>query len=331
MTRTSLPPMPETDDIAAVADLLRRSARATIAVHENPDLDAVGAAVGLVEIVRQCGGGATLRVRPGTVLPPADWFLDAGDVAEGPPPPGDVLYVVDSGSMERTALDLDGWTGTIVNIDHHPDNRSFGDLDLVRPQASSAAEIVYQLAVTLDITPSVRTATALYTGILFDTGHFRHPSTRAGTLRAAAALVEAGADPTAIYSAVFEDRSLADLRLWGRAVLSAVPVAGGRALVAVLTADDIAACDGSDRTSGIVEILRGARGVEVAALVRAEIGRPGTRVSLRSTGFDVSALARSRGGGGHRQAAGFSSDMAPEEVAAWLSSELDACLSTASC
>jgi len=323
--------MPDAAGIEAVAQMVRTGVRAAVAVHEDPDLDAVGAAAGLIDLLELAGGHGVLRVRRGTELPRCDWFLDIATVREGPPAAGETLFVVDSGSLERTALDLEDWVGTIVNIDHHPDNDRFGDVQLVWPAASSAAEIVCRVAETLDLVPTPRGATALYTGILFDTGHFRHASTGATTLRAAATMVEAGARPDAVYREVYEDRTLADLRLWARAVANAVPLAAGRALVSVLTERDIADCGGSDRAAGVVETLRSAAGVEVAALVRAEPRRSLTKVSLRSVGFDVGALARTRGGGGHRMAAGFTTDQTPEEVAAWLSTELDVCLSTASC
>jgi phosphoesterase RecJ-like protein len=313
------------DDLSAVCDALRRSVTATVAIHENPDLDAVGAAAGVLDLLEQLGGRGILRVRPGTRLPRHDWFLGAKAVTEGPPE-GDTLIVLDSGSMARTALDLDGWSGTVVNVDHHPDNQRFGHVNLVRPDASSASEIVSAVAAALGLTPSAGAATALYTGIAFDTGQFRHASTSAATFRAAADMVEAGAEPAAVYRLVYEDRTLADLRLWARAIAAASPAAEGRALIATLTRADFEACGESDGTEGVVDSLRSIRGVAVAALVREQPDGPRTRVSMRSEGFDVGALARRRGGGGHRQAAGFSSDESAEEVAAWLSTELDGLL-----
>jgi phosphoesterase RecJ-like protein len=309
------------DDLTAVCDALRAAVTATIAVHENPDLDAVGAAAGVLDVLGQLGGRGVVRVRPGTRLPRHDWFLSAEAVAEGPPA-GDTLIVVDSGSMARTALDLDGWSGTVVNIDHHPDNQRFGHVNLVRADASSTSEIVCGVASALGLTPSAASATALYTGIAFDSGQFRHASTTAATLRAAADLVEAGARPAPIFRAVYEDRTLADLRLWARAVAAARPAAAGRALIAVLDRADFEACGESDGTEGVVDSLRSVRGVAVAALVREQPEGPRTRVSMRSDGFDVGELARRRGGGGHRQAAGFACDEPAEEVAAWLSTEL---------
>jgi bifunctional oligoribonuclease and PAP phosphatase NrnA len=101
--------------------------------------------------------------------------------------------------------------------------------------------------------------------------------------------------------------------------------------VATLVRDDYAACGaGEEETEGIVESLRAVDGVEAAALVKEQSNGTRVRISLRSSTLDVSAIAALRGGGGHRLAAGFSSDDSPEEVSAWLSSELARRLSTAS-
>lgn len=317
-----------TDGMAAVAGAMRAAKRAAIAVHENPDLDAVGAAAGMLDLLAQLGVPAALHVDPGVRLPEHEWFVPAVTVKTGPPPAGATLFVVDSGSLPRTALTLGAWSGTIVNIDHHPDNTAFGDVNLVLPGLSSASEIVCGLAAELALVPTPAAATGLYTGIAFDTGQFRHASTGPGTFRAAAAMVEAGADPAAVYQAVFEGRTLIDLRVWAQAIVSARAVAGGRALLATLTLADY---DGDgDHAEGVVEALRSARGVEVAALIREQREGARVRVSMRSREADVGALARRRGGGGHQRAAGFSSDESPEEVARWLSTAFDELLQTAS-
>jgi phosphoesterase RecJ-like protein len=101
--------------------------------------------------------------------------------------------------------------------------------------------------------------------------------------------------------------------------------------VATLVLGDYAACGaGEEETEGIVESLRAVEGVEAAAVVKEQSSGARVRASLRSNALDVSAIAALRGGGGHRLAAGFSSDEGPEEVRAWLSSELARRLSTAS-
>jgi phosphoesterase RecJ-like protein len=319
------------EELRAVCRRLRAERSAAVAVHENPDLDALGSAVGLIDLLSQLGGTAALHVSAAEHLPRASFAPPAAAVVNGPPADDATLYAVDTGSLPRLALSLDGWHGDIVNIDHHQDNTRFGALNLVMPQASSVSEIVCLLADELGLRPSPVAAAALYAGISFDSGHFRHASTGATTFRCAARLVEDGADPTAVYTELYERRTLADARLGAVAMLHARVVAGGRALVSTLTvADFVASGAADDAGEGLAEALRALRGVQVAAIVKEQGGAHRTRVSLRSSGWDVSALAAERGGGGHRQAAGFSSDDAPEEVAEWLSSVLDERLSTAS-
>ena len=134
-----------------------------------------------------------------------------------------------------------------------------------------------------------------------------------------------------MYRELYERRSLAALRLWARAVANTTTVADGRALVSLLTvADYEAAGAGEDETEAIVDTLRSVDGVEVAVLVKEQTNGTRVRVSLRSQGWDVSALAAERGGGGHQRAAGFSADDDPREVVKWLSSELGVRLQTAS-
>ena len=310
-------------ELRAVCDRLRTERSVAVAVHENPDLDALGSAVGLIDLLRQLGAAAALHVNADQRLPQASFAPPAAAVVNGPPASGSTLYAVDTGSLPRLALSLDGWRGDIVNIDHHHGNTRFGSLNLVMPQASSVSEVVCLLAAELGLRPSSAAATALYAGISFDTGHFRHASTGATTFRCVARLVEDGADPTAVYAELYERRTLADARLWARAMLNARAVADGHAMVSVLTRADYAACGVAyDAGEGLVEELRSLCGVQVAALVKEQDGAHRTRVSLRSNGWDVSALAAERGGGGHRQAAGLSSDDAPEEVAEWLISVL---------
>jgi phosphoesterase RecJ-like protein len=310
---------------------MRTETTVALAVHEKPDADALGAAAGMADLFGRLGVEARLHVAAGEHLPLERLLLAGVEVVHDVPPAGTPLYVLDCGSLARVALPLDEWSGFVVTIDHHHDNVDFGDLRLVRGAASSTSELVCDVARGLGLTPSPSAATALYAGISFDTGHFRHDSTSADTFRTAAWLADAGVAVTLVYTELYERRSAAALQLWARAVQGAVPVAGGRAFVATLRGEDHAASGaGEHETEGIVESLRGIDGVEVAALVKEQAGAPRVRVSLRSSSLDVSAVAALKGGGGHRLAAGFSSDDTPEEVTAWLSSELARRLSTAS-
>ena len=319
-------------DVSAVCRRMRAERTVALAVHEKPDLDALGAAAGLLDVFTQLGVEAHLYVSADELLPLEHELLPAGSVIRGAPPSRRPLYALDCGSLARLALPVETWDGPVVNIDHHHDNTRFGDLDLVRGSASSTSELVCDLARALGLRPAADAAAALYAGISFDTGHFRHGSTSAATFEKAAWLVGLGVDPTGMFALLYEQRTLGALRLWARAVGGALAVADGRGLIAVLTRADYASAGaGEEETEGIVDSLRGVGGVEVAALVKEQSAVPGVRVSLRANAVDVSAIAALQGGGGHRLAAGFSSDDDPEEVTAWLSSELAKRLSTASC
>jgi len=319
-----------THELDAVCAAMRSTSQAALAVHESPDGDAVGAAAGMLDLFEQLGVAAALHVDAGVALPLADEFLPPEGVVIGPPPDAATLYALDCGSAARLAVTLPATARVAVNIDHHHDNTRFAELNVVDGRASSTSELVCAIAERLGLRFSPRAAGALYAGISFDTGHFQHDSTSAATFACCARLVTDGADPNRIYRLLYETRSLASLRLWARAIERVRPAAGGRALLAQLHADDFVATGASDdETEGIVDALRSVPGVEVAALARPR-GDGRVRVSLRSDGFDVSAVAGLQGGGGHRQAAGFTASGTIEEVTQWLSTVLDERLSTAS-
>jgi len=319
-------------DLAAVCRRMEGERGVALAVHERPDTDALGAAAGLLDLCAQLGVEARLYVDEDEFLPLEELLFSPGTVTRGLPPARCPLYALDSGSLERLALPLKSWDGIVVNIDHHHDNTRFGDVVLVRGEASSTSELVCDIARALELRPSRQAAEALFAGISFDTGHFRHDSTSAGTFETAAWLAGLGVGVTRVFSMLYEHGSLEALRLRARAIAGARVVAGGRALVATLQRADYAAVGaGEEETEGIVDSLRSVGGVEIAALVKEQGRGPRVRVSLRSSSCDVSEIAALRGGGGHRLAAGFSSDGGPEEVTAWLSSELEKRLLTASC
>lgn len=316
-------------DLDALCRRMRGERRVALAVHEKPDLDALGAAAGMLDLFGRLGADAALWVSDDERLQLADVFLPPESVRRGAPPADAALYALDSGNPDRLALP--SWGEVAVNVDHHHDNPRYGELAYVRGRASSTSELVCDVYRALELEPTPSAAAALYAGISFDTGHFHHDSTSASTFRTAAWLVEHGAEVTALYALLYERRSEASLRLWARAVAGARSAAAGKALLAVVTLADHAATGADpEETEGIVESLRGVAGVEAAALAKEQADGARTRVSLRSETIDVSAIAALRGGGGHRLAAGFSSDDSPEEVIAWLSSELERRLSTAS-
>jgi phosphoesterase RecJ-like protein len=208
----------------------------------------------------------------------------------------------------------------VLNVDHHHDNSRFGNVNLVVADASSTGEIVRDLTAELgvDLTPEI--AEALYIALVTDTGRFQYANTTPKALRLAAELVEAGADVHRVFQSVYESVQLAKLKLLARALERAQVYEGGGIVVSYLLKTDFAEVGAAEPYSeGIIDFLRAVEGAEMAALIREPPapGRPARRVSLRSSSdeLDVSAIARASGdGGGHRQAAGFSSEQEIDEI-----------------
>ncbi len=201
----------------------------------------------------------------------------------------------------------------VVNIDHHHDNSRFGDVDLVVAGASSTGEILGDVFDATRRHDHADIAEALYTAIVTDTGRFQYANTTPKALRLAADLVEAGADSHKVFQVVYESVQFAKLKLLARALERAQVQDGGRVVVSHLVRKDFSDVGAAEPYSeGIIDYLRAVEGAELAVLIREQ--PPGAahacKVSLRSSvdEVDVSAIARKSGGGGHRQAAGFSSD-----------------------
>ena len=169
----------------------------------------------------------------------------------------------------------------------------------------------------VELTPEI--AEALYIALVTDTGRFQYTNTTPKALRLAAELVEAGADVHRVFQGVYESVQFAKLKLLARALERAKIFEGGRIVVSYLLRTDFAEVGAAEPYSeGIIDFLRAVEGADMAVLIREpprEDG-PSRRVSLRASidELDVSAIARKSGGGGHRQAAGFSSEESIEEI-----------------
>ena len=190
------------------------------------------------------------------------------------------------------------------------------------PRESCCATSSRELGI--ELTPEL--AEPLYTALVTDTGRFQYANTTPKALRLAAELVEAGADVHKVFQDVYENVQFAKLKLLARALERAQVYEGGRLVVSYLLRDDFAEVGAVEPYSeGIIDFLRAVEGADMAAMIREPPrgGTPARRVSLRASHdeIDVSAIARASGGGGHRQAAGFSSDASIEEITNFLRRE----------
>jgi phosphoesterase RecJ-like protein len=238
------------------------------------------------------------------------------------------IVFLDCGNFDRNAVEVGD--APILNLDHHHDNTQFGTINHVVPEASCTAEIVWDLLRALDVPLTSQIAEALYVGLVTDTGRFMYENTGPAAHVMAADLIEAGVDVHDIYRRLYEGVPEPKLALLTRALGRMQRFDGGRLTFARLTREDFLETGAEESyTEGIIDHLRAVQGTKVAALARELTGddRGGaSKVSLRATdgAVDVSRVARVQSGGGHRQAAGFATEMAPDELVAFLRREVSA-------
>jgi bifunctional oligoribonuclease and PAP phosphatase NrnA len=313
-----------TSDREAVVAALRDNERFVVTSHDNPDGDALGSLLATHLALGALGKDSVMVLGGPSLLPDEYRFLELERRGLLCAPPADtearVLVAVDCAQESRVvATELFDRATLTVNVDHHHDNTRFGDVDLVVDEASSTAEVLADLFDDLGIALTPEIAEAMYTAIVTDTGRFQYSNTTPKALRLAARLVEAGADVTKVFVEVYESTPFPKLKLLARALEHATELADGRIVISELRREDFDAAGAEEPYSeGIIDHLRAVDGAELVALVRelppgASQRRKG---SLRShpDGVDVSAIARSFGGGGHKRAAGFSTDLAMDEI-----------------
>jgi phosphoesterase RecJ-like protein len=312
----------QTSDLQTVVDVLRSQERFVVVAHENPDGDALGSLLGAALGLRALGKDVVMYLSDRGPTPPEYRFLDLSEVQRDLPADIEerVLLAVDCANARRIAEGTQAVDRArfVIDVDHHHDNSRFGDVNLVVPEASSTAEVIRDILRELDVDLTPRIAEALYVGLVTDTGRFQYTNTTPKALRLAAELVEAGADVHEIFQHVYETVQFAKLKLLARALERAASFEGGALVVSYLLREDFAEAGAEEPYSeGIIDDLRAVEGSEMVALIR-EPPREGPthRISLRSSHdeIDVSAIARKRGGGGHPQAAGFSSEEPVERI-----------------
>ena len=312
-----------TTDLQAVAETLREHDRFLVVTHENPDGDALGSLRAMTLALRQLGKDAEMLLCGSGAVPREYAFMQLdGLLRELPADAAQrVLVAVDCAKADRIGPDIGlvERAPLVVDIDHHHDNTRFGSVNLIVADASSTGEVLRDVFAELDVEVTPEIAESLYIALVTDTGRFQYSNTTAKSLRLAAELVEAGADVHAVFQQVYESVEFAKLKLLARALDRARVLEGGRIVVSHLLRTDFGEVGAVEPYSeGIIDYLRAVEGSELAVLIR-EPPRddgPVRRISLRASidELDVSAIARLFDGGGHRQAAGFSSEKSIDEI-----------------
>lgn len=289
-----------------------------IGTHLNPDGDALGSALGLaqyleaigktVEVVCHHSAPRNLRFLPTvdrvTQVPSRDTF--------------DLGIIVDLDSFERlgTTAPYFQELSRLIVIDHHVPHEAPGDLRIIEIGSAATALIITDMLTAMDAEITADMATCLYTGISTDTGSFRFRNTSPNALAAAALLLEKGANLEQVSEEIFQNKQLSSARLLGHALETMKLDVDNRLAWSCLSFRDFEWAKATDEdTEGFVNELLSIESVQIAAVLRE--AKPGKiRCSLRSRrGFDVAAVAREFGGGGHMNAAGcnFEGDLADAE------------------
>ena len=318
-------------ELDGVADAIRSHERFLVTTHENPDGDALGSLLAVKLALDALGKDVVMYLSGETPLPREYSWMPLGNLRRSLPDDAAdrVLLALDCANESRLGPDPEVLASAplVVNVDHHHDNSRFGAINAVVADASSTGEIVRDLLAHLDVELTPDMAEALYIALVTDTGRFQYTNTTPKALRLAAELVEAGADVHKVFQGVYESVQFAKLKLLARALERAQVYEGGRLVISYLLRGDFAEVGAAEPYSeGIIDYLRAVEGADMAALIR-EPPRgdaPARRVSLRASAdeLDVSKIARASGeGGGHRQAAGFSSGESIEEITEFIRRE----------
>ncbi|MGI8913645.1 MAG: DHH family phosphoesterase [Chloroflexota bacterium] len=297
--------------LSEAAAAIRSASSILLSSHINPDGDAIGSILGTA-LTLAGAGKRVVAINPDPVpwtfqqLPQAALVQTWSDLpAFGKP---DLWLALDSADVERLGVPpsvqplLDGVP--VVQFDHHATNMRYGDVNIVDVSATACCQQMTQFLIAEGYTLSADAAACLLCGLVTDSGSFRFTSVTAGTFQAAAALTEAGARPGAIGH-LLSVRRFASIKLWGLVLNTLEQQHDGRIVVAQVTRlmfDQVGMNE--EGTEGLVEMIRGVEGVDVAILFREE-ATGDIKVSFRTTEtVDATILAVANGGGGHARAAG---------------------------
>jgi phosphoesterase RecJ-like protein len=326
----AVPPDAETTAaLEGIVEALRGGERFLLTTHEGPDGDALGSMLAMHEILVQLGKDSVMFLAEKEFPLPIEYrFLALQEVFHEPPADlaDRTVVFLDCGNINRMPVEWLREGMRILNIDHHHDNTRFGEINLVDVAASCTAEIVFEISHRLGAATTPTVAQALYVGLITDTGMFMYENTDARTHRVAAELIDAGVDVNGIFRRLYERVPEEKLRLIARALGKIDRQLEGALSTTYISAEDYAATGADEMlTEGIIDFIRAIEGTSVAAVVRdkPDSQREARKVSLRSTdgSVDVSRIAGKMGGGGHKRAAGFSTDMPYAELLEFLRDE----------
>ncbi|WP_455809975.1 DHH family phosphoesterase [Clostridium butyricum] len=298
--------------LSKIKDEILKAKRIGLSFHTSPDGDAIGSTLSLLNALRYIGKDAYVISRD--VIPDNFSCLSFSEEIDGettnPDKNTDLVIILDCGNVERISADLSDYKGMIIDLDHHVSNENYGHINFVDSKAAATCELSYLLIKELGVdfkeknSETIAIGSAVYTGLVTDTGSFRHSNVTKRTHTIAAELIDAGIENSKIHSSLFDNKPFEKVKLMG-AVLSNIELALDNKVAilsipkGMLESFNLPNAD----TSDIISIGLGIKGVEVSMMLK-EV-EEGTKSSLRSKNdVDVRKVAEVFGGGGHVKAAG---------------------------
>jgi len=288
--------------------------------HVQPDGDAVSSTLAVGWLL-SCLGKKYTMINEGPIPTRMEYLWHSSEIinmstAESLDTYSNVICV-DCADFQRVGMTQRYFAkdALIVNIDHHPTNNGYGSVTLIKPDAAATAEILFDLLKTFEVEWNLDIATAIYTGLLTDTGGFRYSNTSSKVMSAVSELLGLGVNGPELAETLLEEMTLPQVKVLNRALNTLELSSEGDIAWVYVTPQDMIDCSAANEDlEGIVNYPRNIRGVEVGILFKV-IHDNAVKVSLRSAGkVDVAALAQIFGGGGHTRAAGARIEAALEQV-----------------
>ncbi|MBI3231554.1 MAG: bifunctional oligoribonuclease/PAP phosphatase NrnA [Candidatus Doudnabacteria bacterium] len=291
-------------------NLIDQSQRILLTMHERMDGDDGGSVLALAKHLESKGKNVTCAIRQGVpqalrFLPGSHKILD--DITHEK---FDLIIACGCSNRKRCGSEKIMSLGApLINIDHHPDNENFGKINIVDPNKSSVAELVYDMFQHHKWPIDKDIATCLLTGIVTDTGSFMHSNTQNSTLMAAGELLKKGARLQSILENTYKNKTPKTLKAWGQALSNLHYDQNRKIIYSVIDQQDLASLGALPKNAfeGLAETLNTYPEAKFAMFLKqdGEVIKGSLRTnSLKNS--DVSVLAKIFGGGGHRMAAGFS-------------------------
>ncbi len=294
---------------------LLQAKRTIIVPHQNPDGDAMGSAAALLEFMEQ--NNRVAEIFCVTPLPEKFAFVPHSHRLQNIESAildhnVDTVVVLDSGDLRYAGIDrlMHNHRATIINIDHHPTNENYGHYNLVILTASSTTEVLYRFFKIMHTPINNRLATALLTGLTTDTDNFTNGATKSDTLQIASELIHAGGNLNLINTKTVKNKNINTLKLWG-VVLGRLEKHPETNITYTYILQNDLAEHGVDEaeSEGIANFLNRLDDTPIALILK-ETKNGKIKGSFRTTeeNVDVSALAKIFNGGGHKKAAGFTTE-----------------------